>query len=127
MMVHISWFTDMPKSESPRIILGSTIGKPTFDLILMTAAGTEDPTGATGELQKLDPEEKRAIAKATLITRERQHMLTEAGLQPARQNQLVQPNGEQGAGGFGLCAETFFFLYQAKSVFEAPARLMIAG
>lgn len=89
-MVHIAWYTN-----SPRIVFGSTIGTPRTDII------------PAPDVQQ------RLMAKTTMITRERQRDLDESGLQAANANQYVHADGTAGVGGYGLCAETCFWIYHS--------------
>lgn len=87
-MVHISWF---PGAKSQKVVLlGSTIGK-------------------IPELNWAEPEPKTASFKAMTIINERQRYMTEAGFVPQKGQEVDIRNAVDGKG-FGICAETFFYL-----------------
>ncbi|KAL8789509.1 MAG: hypothetical protein Q9213_001122 [Squamulea squamosa] len=97
-MVHVAWYTGAGQVE--RIILGSTIGAPSLNL----------------DLKDTSDVESKSMAKFMNVCRERQEYLNEAGLHAHNPNQDVTEAGKAGSGGYGLCAETFFFIYQSKCV-----------
>ena len=88
-MVHISWF---PGARSQKVVLlGSTIGKiPELDWN-----------------KNLSPE--TASFKAMTVINERQRYMREAGFVPQK-GQEVDIKGVVDGRGFGICAETFFYL-----------------
>ena len=87
-MVHISWF---PGSKSKKVVLlGSTIGK-------------------IPELDWAGPQPTTASFKAMTIINERQEHMRDAGFVPQQDQEVNIQNAEDGKG-FGICAETFFYL-----------------
>ncbi|CAF9913914.1 MAG: hypothetical protein HETSPECPRED_001693 [Heterodermia speciosa] len=87
-MVHISWF---PGAKSQKVVLlGSTIGK-------------------IPELNWAEPAPKTASFKAMTIINERQRYMIEAGF-VSQQGQEVDIRNAVDGQGFGICAETFFYL-----------------
>ena len=84
-MVHISWF---PGAKSPKVVLlGSTIGK----------------------IPDITRGPKTASFKAMTIINERQRYMTEAGFVSQKGQEVDIKNAVDGKG-FGICAETFFYL-----------------
>ncbi|KAL8789007.1 MAG: hypothetical protein Q9195_007027 [Heterodermia aff. obscurata] len=87
-MVHISWF---PGAKSQKVVLlGSTIGR-------------------IPELNWAEPAPKTASFKAMTIINERQRYMADAGFVP-QQGQEVDIRRAVNGKGFGICAETFFYL-----------------
>ncbi|KAL8772445.1 MAG: hypothetical protein Q9209_002396 [Squamulea sp. 1 TL-2023] len=85
-------------SHVERIILGSTIGAPSLNL----------------DLKDTSKVESKSMAKFMNICRIRQEYLNEAGLHARNSKQNVTEAGTAGSGGYGVCAETFFFIYQSR-------------
>ena len=91
-MVHISWFPDSRGGKV--VLLGSTIG-------------------IIPELNWAKPQTNTASLRAMTIVNERQMYMREAGFVPQPDQEVNIQNAVEGKG-FGICAETFFYLVARK-------------